>query len=132
MFRFSLIHPNLNCNRTIFMLNIYEVKTNKTHRTLLFSLIKLNCPVQNQAPNNKTLYIVHTELPGLVQTKASKYYPFLSSCLCSVGGRLHYIYSFKYTCVFRCQINFIINPDHSELLQCKSIFNILKMVTKQI
>ena len=36
------------------MLNFYEVKKNRTHRTLHFFLIKPDCPVQNRTPGNPT------------------------------------------------------------------------------
>ena len=38
-------------------------------------------------------YIERRKLPDFINTKASKFYPFLNPLFCSVGsGRQHYIY----------------------------------------
>ena len=75
LFLYSLVHPNLNWNRTFSMLNFYEVKKNRTHRTLHFSLIKPDCPVQNRTPGNPT----HNTVQIIVFLLMIVFHTFLTS-----------------------------------------------------
>ena len=52
------------------MLNFYEVKKNRTHRTLHFSLIEPDCPLQNRTPGNP---IHSTGLSTLVTARRPKH-----------------------------------------------------------
>ena len=68
-----------------------------------------------------SLYIIHKELPGFVDTKGSKFYPIMRPLFCSIGGRgndkrqlVKDIFAIIYLFFFKSFHQFILDSDIAE------------------